>query len=44
MFQSQWLPALLLFALFVPWAIWFIRRHIPKTGWKLPYADFQKLT
>jgi membrane protease YdiL (CAAX protease family) len=35
-FQSAWPIGLLAVLLFIPWAIWFLRRHYPKAIWKPP--------
>jgi membrane protease YdiL (CAAX protease family) len=41
-FQSSWPVNLTLTLVFVPWAIWFISRHLPTSNWKTPYSDFRE--
>jgi len=36
-FQSDWPVGLIAVLIFIPWAIWFLKRHYPTRTWKPPY-------
>jgi len=40
--QSFWWAALLAGLIVAPWVIWFLRRHIPKPDWRVPYLALQE--
>lgn len=41
-FQSSWPFNIALSLVFIPWAVWFTTRHVPKSSWKIPYAEFRE--
>jgi len=42
--QSFWWVALFLALIVVPWAIWFTKRHFPRTDLRIPYLALQEGT